>query len=91
MVVGELGSADGEREFIMSMFERDAKNYHVWSYRQWVVNKFGLRDQAELDCIDQMIARDVRNNSAWNHRWFVVFGGDPAAVTDQTIREREIE
>lgn len=31
-----------EQAFIERMFELDAKNYHVWSYRQWLVRGFGL-------------------------------------------------
>ena len=55
------------------MFEKDAKNYHVWSYRQWLVRHFSLWD-TELPYIEELLEADVRNNSAWNHRWFVVFG-----------------
>jgi protein farnesyltransferase/geranylgeranyltransferase type-1 subunit alpha len=29
----KLGDPTGEREFTMQMFQRDAKNYHVWSYK----------------------------------------------------------
>ena len=57
----------------MQMFEHDAKNYHVWSYRQWLVRHFGLWE-TELRDVEVLLGRDVRNNSAWNHRWFVVFG-----------------
>lgn len=58
----------------MQMFALDAKNYHVWSYRQWLVRHFGLWD-TELTDVESLLKADVRNNSAWNHRWFVVFGG----------------
>lgn len=33
LVVEKLGSAEGEADFIARMFEKDSKNYHVWSYR----------------------------------------------------------
>lgn len=28
------------------MLDKDEKNYHVWSYRQWLVRKFGLWDRS---------------------------------------------
>lgn len=28
------------------MLDKDAKNYHVWSYRQWLVRKFALWDRS---------------------------------------------
>lgn len=83
------------------MFAKDAKNYHVWSYRQWLVRHFSLWD-SELPYIETLLQEDVRNNSAWNHRWFVVFGRydipntgiDRAAMgqgLDPGVVEREIE
>jgi len=72
------------------MFEADAKNYHVWSYRQWVVRRFDLWEKGELESTEEMLKKDIRNNSAWNHRWFVVFGRD-GKVKDQEILSREIE
>ena len=91
-----------ETPFLALMFDRDAKNYHVWSYRQWLVRHFSIWDH-ELPYVESLLHSDVRNNSAWNHRWFVVFARhtDPQkhsirkydADTDvppETI-EREIE
>lgn len=90
-----------EIQFLGRMFEKDAKNYHVWSYRQWLVRHFSLWD-SELPYVEMLLKKDVRNNSAWNHRWFVVFarhsdptvysiknGGGEAVTLD--IIEREIE
>lgn len=61
-----------ETLFLAQMFDQDAKNYHVWSYRQWLVRHFSLWD-SELPYINSLLDADVRNNSAWNHRWFVIF------------------
>ena len=85
----KLGDPSGEGEFIGRMFERDSKNYHVWSYRQWLVRRFDLWDNGELAFVEKLLERDVRNNSAWNHRFFVVFarGGDVA----EAVIEREIK
>jgi len=73
------------------MFEHDSKNYHVWSYRQWLVKRFALWDAGELEAIEDLLEKDVRNNSAWNHRYFVVCGNENGVgVADQGIRDREI-
>lgn len=90
-----------ELPFLATMFSRDAKNYHVWSYRQWLVRHFSLWD-TELPYIETLLRDDIRNNSAWNHRWFVVFarhvapdsgtGKDALAVkAEPAIVEREME
>jgi len=54
----------------------DAKNYHAWAHRQWVVRRYMVADEMqkytkkELDFSEKMIRLDCRNNSAWNQRWF---------------------
>lgn len=74
------------------MLEQDAKNYHVWSYRQWLVKRFGLfDDEEELRWTESMIESDVRNNSAWNHRWFLVVGGRDGQAIGEDVVAREIE
>lgn len=84
------------------MFEEDAKNYHVWSYRHYLVRKLDLFNSTELRSIESWLRKDVRNNSAWSHRFFVVFS-DPKICTmgskptehdseiPDSIIEREIE
>ncbi|KAF8069038.1 hypothetical protein FPV67DRAFT_1580714 [Lyophyllum atratum] len=64
-----------ELAFITESLKVDAKNYHTWSYRQWLLAFFNDEDlwAGELDFVDTMLAQDVRNNSAWHHRFFVVF------------------
>ncbi|KAJ1995375.1 CAAX geranylgeranyltransferase alpha subunit [Coemansia spiralis] len=59
--------------FTSSAIESDSKNFHAWSYRQWLVRTYGVWEQ-ELGFIDTMINEDVRNNSAWNQRYFVLMG-----------------
>ena len=81
-----------EQSFITHILSFDAKNYHVWSYRQWLVQRFGLWGSAEMEAIEQMLKTDVRNNSAWNHRWFLVFAKDQeAAAKNEEIMKREME
>ncbi|KAI9739758.1 MAG: CAAX geranylgeranyltransferase alpha subunit [Cirrosporium novae-zelandiae] len=64
-----------ESPFLQEMLSKDAKNYHVWSYRQWLVGHFNLFDSPiEMKAVKESINEDVRNNSAWCHRYFLVFG-----------------
>lgn len=64
-----------ELTFITASLKVDAKNYHTWSHRQWLLAYFNDEDlwSGELDFVDLMLTQDVRNNSAWHHRFFVVF------------------
>lgn len=77
-----------ELDFLMEMFSLDTKNYHVWSYRHWLVRQFQLWDSPrELQDVEKLIESDVRNNSAWNHRWMLKFGpreGFDAGVPNPT-------
>lgn len=60
----------------------DAKNYHIWSHRQWVLTTFAdIAFENELDFTDSLLAADVRNNSAWNQRHFVHTHHTPAGAT----------
>ncbi|KAG5642273.1 hypothetical protein DXG03_003322 [Asterophora parasitica] len=77
LAVAFLKTYQPERElaFIAASLKADTKNYHTWSYRQWLLaffNDDGLW-AGELDFVDSVLAQDVRNNSAWHHRFFVVF------------------
>ncbi|KAL2808577.1 hypothetical protein BJX63DRAFT_424462 [Aspergillus granulosus] len=64
-----------EMDFLMEMFAQDSKNYHVWTYRHWLVRHFELWDSPrEIADISSLLNSDVRNNSAWNHRYMLRFG-----------------
>ena len=64
-----------ESTFLSHILSFDAKNYHVWSYRQWLVSHFDLFDSPqEIQAVEELLSDDIRNNSAWNHRWFLRFG-----------------
>lgn len=74
------------------MLEQDSKNYHVWSYRQWLVKRFNLFDkEEELSWTQNMIEDDVRNNSAWNHRWYLMVGDKDGKLESEEIVKRELE
>ncbi|KAL4740635.1 hypothetical protein BDV11DRAFT_204129 [Aspergillus similis] len=64
-----------EMDFLMEMFAQDSKNYHVWTYRHWLVRHFELWDSPrEIADVNSLLNSDVRNNSAWNHRYMLRFG-----------------
>lgn len=64
-----------EFDFLMEMFAQDSKNYHVWTYRHWLVRHFKLWDHPrEIVDVETLLDADVRNNSAWNHRFMLRFG-----------------
>jgi protein farnesyltransferase/geranylgeranyltransferase type-1 subunit alpha len=64
-----------EADFLMEMFAQDSKNYHVWTYRHWLVRHFRQWDEPrELQDVEALLKADVRNNSAWNHRYMLRFG-----------------
>lgn len=39
-IVEMLNDPSGELEFTADILELDAKNYHAWQYRQWVITTF---------------------------------------------------
>ncbi|KDQ58400.1 hypothetical protein JAAARDRAFT_34190 [Jaapia argillacea MUCL 33604] len=92
-----------ELRFIAKCLVVDSKNYHTWSYRQWLLSNFfsgGERGKEEeevwkkeMEWIEQMIEEDVRNNSVWHHRFFVVFqSGIRVGDEDrEVVRRREID
>ncbi|KAJ5170482.1 Protein prenyltransferase alpha subunit [Penicillium coprophilum] len=72
-----------EADFLMEMFAQDSKNYHVWTYRHWLVRHFGLWDEPrELEDVEFLLKADVRNNSAWNHRYMLRFGPRDTSLPD---------
>lgn len=74
-----------ELKFIEKSLRVDAKNYHTWSYRQWLLAYFsdaetkweavGDEDlwEDEIPFVERLLKEDIRNNSAWHHRFFTVF------------------
>jgi protein farnesyltransferase/geranylgeranyltransferase type-1 subunit alpha len=60
-----VGAVSGELEFTEIVLLDDAKNYHAWSHRQWVLQELGGWE-GELDFCSRLLEKDVYNNSAWN-------------------------
>ena len=85
-----------ELPFLARVLAKDTKNYHVWSYRQWLVQHFAMwpaEDDLghELVFTKNLLTADVRNNSAWNHRFFILFGREDGTPVVERVFEREIE
>jgi protein farnesyltransferase/geranylgeranyltransferase type-1 subunit alpha len=68
---------DAELDYLGSVLDVDAKNYHAWSNRQWLVAKINQDHvwDKELKYVESLLSDDIHNNSAWNHRWFVTHRG----------------
>jgi protein farnesyltransferase/geranylgeranyltransferase type-1 subunit alpha len=75
LLLANLKKPAPELKFIETGLRADEKNYHTWSYRQWILAHFNEEDlwSGELPFIENLLEKDVRNNSAWHHRFFVVF------------------
>ncbi|MBN3271898.1 FNTA geranylgeranyltransferase, partial [Polyodon spathula] len=58
MIVEWLKDPSQELEFIADILSQDAKDYHAWQHRQWVIQEYKLWD-AELEYIDQLLDEDV--------------------------------
>ena len=39
-MLGETFNLDSEMEFLRDIFDSDRKNYHAWSYRIWLIERF---------------------------------------------------
>jgi len=66
-----LGSCDWKRELAIcgKFLEYDARNFHCWNYRRYVVAKSkNISDQDELDFTMKLIEENFSNYSAWHQR-----------------------
>ncbi|CAB1337411.1 unnamed protein product [Coregonus sp. 'balchen'] len=88
MVVEWLNDPSEELEFISEILSQDAKNYHAWQHRQWVLKEYKLWD-SELEYVEQLLEDDVRNNSAWNQRHYVI--SHTTGYSDPAILNREVQ
>ncbi|TFK48979.1 protein prenylyltransferase [Heliocybe sulcata] len=78
-----------ELDFISRCLSADTKNYHTWSYRQWLLSYFNHPRlwRGEVKWVERLITEDVRNNSAWHHRFFVVFASGHGEKGEDAVRE----
>ena len=64
---------DFEISLLYEIFDSDAKNYHAWSHKIWMVERYELwSDPRHLEFVDKMLDDDVQNNSVWSFRYFIV-------------------
>lgn len=61
---------DEEKEFLSEVFYSDTKNYHMWGYRLWFIERFNLYDD-EMQFIEEELELEVTNNSLWSYRYFI--------------------
>jgi protein farnesyltransferase/geranylgeranyltransferase type-1 subunit alpha len=75
LIVTQTREPAPELAFIGKSLEVDSKNYHTWSYRQWLLAYFNDDKlwSGELEFVEAKLKSDLRNNSAWHHRFFVTF------------------
>ena len=73
-----------EKGFLAEMFSQDAKNYHAWSCRIWLVEEHDMWD-GEFAFIEDLISEDPMNNSAWSYRYFLIAKQKEFSI--DTIRE----
>jgi len=80
-----------ELQCLKEALAEDAKNYHAWSYRQWVMAHFGPGPwwNEELAYVDELLSVDIRNNSAWNQRYFTITEGPKGLTEEQLLKEIE--
>ena len=87
VLVEWLGDPSKELRLTEIILAQDAKNYHAWQHRQWVLDTYKLFEQ-ELGFVDKLLHEDIRNNSAWNQRYYVV--KQTTGFTEEVIN-REIK
>jgi len=88
---------NSELGYIQSVLTVDAKNYHAWSNRQWLLRTASQLFQSqqkeklhrslweeEREYANTLISTDLRNNSAWNHLWFVAHRGGGSGGSTST-------
>lgn len=68
-----------EFEFIDVALAEDAKNYHAWAHRAWLLRQLQQLNRLNSSVVSEQfsamewyIRSDVRNNSAWNFRSFLL-------------------
>ena len=60
-----------EKPFLQDIFDSESKNYHAWSYRVWLIERFQMWE-GEMDAVEELLDENVCNNSAWSYRYFLL-------------------
>lgn len=86
----KLSTIQMELHYVAGVLDEDAKNYHAWSHRQWIIMTLPTSATLwsnEKQYTHSLLERDCRNNSAWNQRWFVVHRGSKDPLSGEECRE----
>lgn len=84
-----MKSPGNELAYTAICLQDDAKNYHVWQYRQWLIETYPEFRTKELNFTHKLLEEDFRNNSAWNQRYFVLFKLGILSNEQSVINESE--
>ena len=69
---------DAELWFLDTIFESDSKNYHAWSHKIWLIERYEMwSDSRHMAFAEEMLDKDVRNNSVWSFRYFLIMRSTP--------------
>lgn len=64
---------DNELLFMDDIFESDAKNYHGWSHKIWLIERYELwTEMRHIEFLEDLLDKDVNNNSVWSFRYFIM-------------------
>lgn len=61
-----------EYETLDAVYEDDATNYHMWTYRVWVTGHYKTWD-AECEDVAGKLEASPKNNSLWSYRQYLIF------------------
>jgi protein farnesyltransferase/geranylgeranyltransferase type-1 subunit alpha len=59
-IIAETEDPAGELEISAQALRKDAKNYHVWAYRQWLLKTFQAGWEEEMAFVDTLLNEDRR-------------------------------
>ena len=88
----KLGKVDLEKEksFMDEILTHDSKNYHLWSYRTWLCERFGFWEH-EMKFINSILPLDLLNNSFWSYRHFLTSHLKQPLEEEKAVCETAIE
>ena len=55
----------GEIELVKTILKLDGRNFHSWSYRQWLRQNFDIKLDDDIEYSKKLIEKDFSNYSAW--------------------------